>query len=136
MSGHGFTSPLVLYGLIGLYGILAEWGLIVTRRPAIVGLNRAYAIMAKSAGNQMIAYKRTVTIQNPRQLVLDDLPFRPGQQVEVVILADEERQHAPFAELQALFRETQALPQARTITDEEIAAEIEAYRMAQHEGTD
>ena len=38
--------------------------------------------------NQMIAYKRTVTIQNPRRLVLDDLPFQPGQRVEVVVLAE------------------------------------------------
>jgi hypothetical protein len=30
--------------------------------------------------------------------------------------------------LKALFKETQALPQAKTITEEEIAAEIAAYR--------
>ncbi len=84
----------------------------------------------------MIAYKRTVTIQNPRELVLNDLPFQAGQRVEVVLLAEETTPIPTPADLQALFREIQALPQARTITDEEIAAEIEAYRAGRHEGTD
>lgn len=76
----------------------------------------------------MIAYKRTVTIQDPRELVLNDLPFRPGQRVEVVLLAEETPPNISQLELQSLFRDTQALPIAQTITDDEIAAEIEAYR--------
>jgi hypothetical protein len=83
----------------------------------------------------MIAYKRIVTIQNPRELVLSDLPFQPGQRVEVVLLA-EERSDRQLSELQALFQETQALPLARTITEEEIAAEIEAYRAEERDSSD
>ena len=45
----------------------------------------------------------------------------------MLVLADEERENA-VKELQALFKETQSLPQARSITEEEIRAEIEAYR--------
>ena len=59
--------------------------------------------------------------------MLSNLPFRSGQVVEVLVLADEERENA-VKELQALFKETQSLPQARSITEEEIRAEIEAYR--------
>lgn len=81
----------------------------------------------------MIAYKRIVTIQNPRKLVLNDLPFQPGQRVEVVLLAEEQPGFS-LAELQALFQETQTLPTAQTITEEEIMTEIEAYRAEQREG--
>ncbi len=83
----------------------------------------------------MIAYKRIVTIRNPRKLVLDDLPFQPGQRVEVVLLAEEEPVIS-LAELQALFQDTQNLPTAQTITEEEIMIEIEAYRAEHREGRD
>ncbi len=76
----------------------------------------------------MIAYKRYVTIQDPDQIVLTGLPFRPGQRVEVVVIADEDETAARVQELKQLFSETQGLPQARTLTDEEIAAEIDSYR--------
>lgn len=91
---------------------------------------------AKESTSQMIAYKRTVTIQDPRELVLNDLPFRPGQRVEVVLLAEEAPPTMSPSELQALFRDTQALPVAQTITDDEIAAEIEAYRAGLRENSD
>ncbi len=83
----------------------------------------------------MIAYKRTVTIKNPRELVLNDLPFEAGQRVEVVLLAEEAQSDDILSELQQLLRTTQALPPARTITDEEILAEIEAYRAESREGS-
>lgn len=37
----------------------------------------------------MNAYKKYVIIDNPQQLVLSDLPFEVGQQVEIIILAEE-----------------------------------------------
>ena len=83
----------------------------------------------------MIAYKRTVTIKNPRELVLNDLPFEAGQRVEVVLLAEEAQSGNILSELQQLLGDTQALPPARTITDEEILAEIEAYRAESREGS-
>jgi hypothetical protein len=73
------------------------------------------------------AYRRYITIDDPRRVVLEDLPFRQGQRVEVIVLAedgDEER----VRRLQALLRDTQALPEAKTLTEEELSEEIEAYR--------
>jgi hypothetical protein len=75
----------------------------------------------------MNAYKTYITITNPNQVILTDLPFRPGQRVEVVILADDERA-ARVEKLKALLTETQALPQAQAVSEDEIAAEIAAYR--------
>lgn len=74
----------------------------------------------------MLAHKQYVTIQNPKSLVLKDLPFQTGQRVEIVMIADDT--DAGLADLQALFRDTQALPSARSIREEEIDAEIAAYR--------
>ncbi len=37
----------------------------------------------------MNAYKKYVIIDNPQELVLSDLPFAPGQKVEIIILAEE-----------------------------------------------
>ena len=79
----------------------------------------------------MMAYRQYVTIQDPKQLVLSGLPFRPGQRVEVVMIAEEEQPAARVQELRTLFKTTQALPQAQAITEEEIAAEIAAYRAGQ-----
>jgi hypothetical protein len=75
----------------------------------------------------MKAVKRTVTIENPNELILTNLPFQQGQRVEVVLLADDEPDYR-ISEAKALFQATQALPQAKTITEDEITAEITAYR--------
>ena len=76
----------------------------------------------------MIAYRQYTTVQESGQIVLSNVPFQPGQRVEVVLIAEEERPAARIQELRALFKATQALPQARAISEEEIAAEIAAYR--------
>lgn len=76
----------------------------------------------------MIAYREYATVQASRQIVLSDVPFQPGQRVEVVLIAEEERPAARIQELRALFKATQALPLAGAISEEEIAAEIAAYR--------
>lgn len=76
----------------------------------------------------MIAYREYITVQESKQIVLSNVPFQPGQRVEVVLIAEEERPAARVQELRALFKATQALPQAQAITEEEIAAEIAAYR--------
>ena len=76
----------------------------------------------------MLDYKTVVTIQDPNQLVLTSLPFRRGQRVEVVLRFVEEERAQILAELRMLLAETQALPHLRTLTEEEITAEINAYR--------
>ena len=37
----------------------------------------------------MIAYREYITVQESRQIVLSNVPFQPGQRVEVVLIAEE-----------------------------------------------
>lgn len=76
----------------------------------------------------MLAYKQYVTIKDPAKIELSGLPFRVGQRVEVVMIAEDDDRTTRVQELKALFRSTQALPQIKAITDEMIAEEVEAYR--------
>ena len=76
----------------------------------------------------MLAYKQYVTIKDPAKIELSGLPFRTGQRVEVVMIAEDDDRATRVEELQGLFRTTQDLPQAKAITEEMIAEEIEAYR--------
>ena len=76
----------------------------------------------------MLAYKKYVTIKDSRKLELTDLPFRPGQRVEVVVIAEDEHGETRLKELRALFRKTQSLPQIKALSEDAIAEEIEAYR--------
>lgn len=76
----------------------------------------------------MNAYKTYITIEDPKQVVLSDLPFQAGQRVEVIILARDSQRAALGEKLKQLFQETQAIHADNPLTDEEIAAEIEAYR--------
>ncbi len=76
----------------------------------------------------MNAYKKYITIEDPNHVVLSDLPFKPGQRVEVIILAEDSDRFVISEKLRDLFAKTQALPGVQDITEDEIAAEIEAYR--------
>jgi hypothetical protein len=76
----------------------------------------------------MNAYKKYITIEDPNRVILSDLPFKPGQRVEVIILSEDNERSAISEELRDLFDRTQALPGVKDITEDEIAAEIEAYR--------
>ena len=76
----------------------------------------------------MVAYEAHITITDPNKITLVDLPFRIGQQVKVVIEIEDKDRAERIRRWQELFKQTQALPQAQAITEEEIAAEIAAYR--------
>jgi hypothetical protein len=76
----------------------------------------------------MNAYKTYITIENPKQVVLSDLPFQIGQRVEIIVLAEDNPQDTISNKLRNLFDKTQAIPGVEEVTDEDIAAEIEAYR--------
>lgn len=76
----------------------------------------------------MLAYKKYVTISDPAKMELNNLPFRKGQRVEVVMIAEDNDREARVDELRALFKKTQALPQAKAISEDKIAEEIEEYR--------
>jgi hypothetical protein len=75
----------------------------------------------------MKAVRRVVRIDDPSRVVLEDLPFCKGQEVEILVLSKEEV-HDSVEELRRLFHRTQALPQARALTEEEILAEVDAFR--------
>ena len=76
----------------------------------------------------MLAYKKYVTIKDPAKLELTGLPFHSGQRVEIVMIAEDEERDERLETLRALFKETQALPQAQAISEDMIAEEIEEYR--------
>ena len=76
----------------------------------------------------MTTYKKILTIEDPQQLILSDLPFKPGQKVRVIILTESLEQSEQGEKLRALLKDTQALPSSQAITEEEIAVEIDAYR--------
>ncbi len=76
----------------------------------------------------MRAYRKYLTIQNPKQVTLSDLPFAAGDCVEVVMIATESSPAAQLETLHTLLKTTQALPQARVLTDADLAAEVAAVR--------
>lgn len=77
----------------------------------------------------MAAYKKYARIKEPNSLLLTDLPFKPGQVVEVVVTAQNvDESEARVRDLEAVLKDTQALPTARAISEDDIAAEVEAYR--------
>ncbi len=78
----------------------------------------------------MQAYKRIATVDPASRLVLTNLPFRPGQRVEILVVSEEESAREQRETLKDLFGRTQSIPAARKVTDEEIRAEIEAVRNA------
>lgn len=74
----------------------------------------------------MKTYRTRITLADPKQLVLTNLPFQPGQDVEVLIRTAPKK--ASLKALRMLLKQTQSLPQAQTIAQEDIKAEIENYR--------
>jgi len=79
----------------------------------------------------MKAYRTYLTVTDAKQVVLSDVPFPPGQVVEVLILAHNDHQTQALRQLDTLLMRTQTLPQIQALTDDEIAAEIAAYRSGQ-----
>ncbi len=71
--------------------------------------------------------KRQLVIDDSHSLVLSDLPYYSGQKLTVIVLAESELQQR-LLKWKTFFKEIQSTPAAQNITDDEIAAEIEAYR--------
>lgn len=77
----------------------------------------------------MKAYRTYLTITDAKQIILSDMPFRVGEKVEIVVLAAEDNNRAErVRQSQELFKETQSLPQAQTLSEDDISREVEAYR--------
>jgi hypothetical protein len=79
------------------------------------------------------AYRKKVTVRSDGRIEILEPILKPGTQAEVIVLVETESESAETIlarvnEWKMLFKETQALPQAQVITEEEIAAEIAAYR--------
>jgi hypothetical protein len=75
----------------------------------------------------MKAYKKTVTLKSTGKLTLTGLPFKAGEKLDVIVLA-EEKKTENVKVIKALFRETRKNPRIRRITEEEICSEIKKYR--------
>ncbi len=81
----------------------------------------------------LTAYRKKVTVRPDGSIEILDSLLKPGTKVEVIILVEIEPESTQVIqtrvnEWKTLFKETQELAQAQTITEEEIAAEIAAYR--------
>jgi hypothetical protein len=76
----------------------------------------------------MKAYKTYAEVDSSGRLVLDRLPFQEGVLLEVLIVDQSRLSDEKVSSWQALMRHVQNLPQSATITDEDIAAEINDVR--------
>ena len=76
----------------------------------------------------LTAYRKKVIVRPDGRIEIPEPILKPGTEAEVIVLVESETAEARVEEWKALFKETQALPQAQTITEEDIAAEIAAYR--------
>jgi hypothetical protein len=76
----------------------------------------------------MVAYERHVTVRDGGEVVVSGVPLRAGQRVRVAVVVEETDRAAAQAEARDLLRRTQSLPQAKTITEQDILAEIAAHR--------
>jgi len=76
----------------------------------------------------MQAYKTYVTIEPSRQIVLKDLPFAPGSQVEIVVIEAAPESEQILQQWQESNTRIRALATVENITEEEIQAEIDACR--------
>lgn len=75
----------------------------------------------------MAAYETRLTIEDPDRLELRNLPFKPGQQVRIIVLEEDDIEQR-VRRWRELFRRTRALPRTQSLTEADIADEIKAYR--------
>ena len=76
----------------------------------------------------MKAYRTYATVTDPQNLLLINLPFKPGQRVEVLVLVDDSDRVATLNAFDQAFKATQALPHIQSLTDADIEVEIAANR--------
>lgn len=76
----------------------------------------------------MKAYRRYVTVEDPQKIVLENTPFQPGDRLEVLLISQEGSSFSIDDQMDELFGQLQSLPQSQHLTEEEIIAEIIAYR--------
>jgi hypothetical protein len=76
------------------------------------------------------AFRKKVTVRSDGRIEIKSANLKPGTKAEVIVLIEntDAGRKERVRRWKALFKATQSLPQAKTITEEEIAAEIAAYR--------
>jgi hypothetical protein len=82
--------------------------------------------------SMITAYRKKVKVKPGGQIDFRSPDFEPGTIAEVIVLIEKNPvktdRSIQSRKLVALFKDTQSLPQAQSVTDEEILAEIAAYR--------
>jgi hypothetical protein len=73
-------------------------------------------------------YKTYVTLDASGRILLEGLPFPAGSVLEVLLVDQTVQPSERVESWRALMRQVQQLPQLQAITDEDIAAEIDAVR--------
>lgn len=76
----------------------------------------------------MTPYRTTITVVDPNEIVLRNVPVQPGEQVEVMVRSCDPQRQEKLRKLRNLMQETQSLPQLQSLTEEELIKEIAAYR--------
>jgi len=76
----------------------------------------------------MIACRKTVTVEDPDRIVLSGLPFRRGQRVEIVMIAEDERPARNSRTLRNVLKATQRNAALHPVSEKQIAEEIAGYR--------
>jgi hypothetical protein len=76
----------------------------------------------------MNTYKTYAQVDASGRLVLEGVPFAEGSLLEVLVVDQTRQPQERVASWRALMRHVQGLPQARELTDQDIAAEIDAQR--------
>jgi len=78
----------------------------------------------------MVAYERYIKVAPDGTITVSGLPVAPGRTVRVTVAVEAEERARLAREIRELLKQTQLLPQAQSLTEEEIAAEIDAVRRA------
>jgi hypothetical protein len=76
----------------------------------------------------MSPHRADATVDPDGQIVIGAVPYSPGDRVEVWVLPKRRSGDAKADELRSLIRDTRASLGPTPVTEEEIAAEIAAYR--------
>jgi hypothetical protein len=81
----------------------------------------------------MDIFRITTTVSKAGRLSIKGLPLPPGVKVEVTVRTLAQKRKALASDLKALFKEVRSLPEAKSISEAEIAAEIAEYRASRSE---
>lgn len=76
------------------------------------------------------ALRKKVIVSSDGRIEFKITDLEPGTQAEVIVLLEESKsdRQKRVKRLKSLFKASQALPQAKTISEKEIAEEIAVYR--------